>query len=208
MSLWQQLSTKTNSRENWLLVHRSLKWTGATDNLPRTPIFSHRKGSLLCYFLRYVLINHKIVPCSPFWRQTSFPSEWRSLFSQRAQTRVCRISSLVSIRNISRGTVTQFWIFRGETWNVSIGKEKLQGEKAFTYIFATQSNGLSTCLFTLARKWPTTLLGLPRINWLGESRLFMDRILVHHRSCCDSYNLNTWVRGDTVRRNAQVILEF
>ena len=168
MSLWQQLSTKKNSRENWLLVHRSLKWTGATENLPRTPIFSHRKGSLLCYFPRYVLINHKIVPCSPFWRQTPFPSEWRSLLSQMAQTRVCRISSLsqmaqtrvcrisslMSIRNISRGTVTQFWIFRGETWNVSIGKEKLQGEKAFAYIFATQSNGLSTCLFTLARKWP------------------------------------------------------
>lgn len=129
MSLWQQLPTKTNSRENWLLVHRSLKWTGATENLPRTPIFAHRKGSLLCYFPRYVLINQKIVPCSPFWRQTPFPSEWRSLLSQRAQTRVCRISSLMSIRNISRGIVTQFWIFRGETWNVSIGKEKLQGEK-------------------------------------------------------------------------------
>lgn len=60
MSLWQQLSTKTNSRENGLLVHRSLKWTGATDNLPRTPIFAHRKGSLPCYFPRYVLINHKL----------------------------------------------------------------------------------------------------------------------------------------------------
>lgn len=94
----------------------------------------------------------QIVPCSPFWRQTPFPSEWRSLFSQRAQTRVCRISSLVSVRNISRGTVTQFWIFRGETWNVSIGKEKLNGEKAFAYIFATQSNGLSTRLFTLLRE--------------------------------------------------------
>ena len=46
MSLWQQLSTKMNSRENWLLVHRSLNGLGLQKTF-HGPLFLHT-GKEVC----------------------------------------------------------------------------------------------------------------------------------------------------------------